>query len=64
VKKKIVKGIELKDKNVKFNPLTTHSSQILKANEFLQSKVQDFPKTLLLHIIIFKRLFRGEKIKD
>jgi hypothetical protein len=42
-----MKGIELKYKNVRLNPLVTHFSQIVNANEFLQSKVQDFPKTFV-----------------
>jgi hypothetical protein len=59
-----VKGIELKDKSVRLNPLATHSSQIVNANEFFQSKVQDFPKTFVASHHHFERLYGGEKIRD
>jgi hypothetical protein len=39
--------IRLKDTNAKLNVLTTQSTQIVHANGFLQSKVQDSPKAFV-----------------
>jgi hypothetical protein len=44
VKKTFTNFFRLKDKNAKLNVLATQSTQIVQANVFLQSKVQDSPK--------------------
>jgi hypothetical protein len=56
--KDFVKGTRFKDTSAKSNVLPIHSSQIARANDFLQPKVQDSPKLLLFHIIFFERFFR------
>jgi hypothetical protein len=58
MKKTFVKGTRFKDTIARSNVLPLHSSQISRANGFLQPKVQDSPKLLLFHIVIFERFFR------
>jgi hypothetical protein len=45
MKKTFMKGTRFKDTSARSNVLPLHSSQIARANGFLQSKVQDSPKT-------------------
>ncbi len=57
----VEKKIKLKDTNAKLNALITHFPQIVGENNFLQKKkMQDSSKTLLLHIILSERLFKGQ----
>jgi len=46
VKKAFMKGIKLEYKNSRSNILTIHFSKIVKANGFLQARVQNSPNFL------------------
>jgi len=58
-----MKGIGLKDTNVRLNILAIHFSQIAKANGFLQPNMQNFPKFFYCSTLSILKCFLEDKIK-
>jgi hypothetical protein len=59
-----MKGIKHEDKNARSNTSTMHSPKNIKANGFLQAKVQDSPKKFVFCNILFERVLEDKKIRN
>jgi hypothetical protein len=56
-----MKGIKHEDKNARSNTLTIHFPKFVKANGFLQSKVQDSPNFLYSASSFLKGFLKEKK---